>query len=300
MEATGAPEAGTRQKAYDAVEKESAVFKQKDFGSHKIHVRRKDFDSHYPKEVRAEAVLRISSIFVNRQPLRGFDLEDEKKYLNGILDVSPSHQDWEKHTRIYWLEKRIPIGFAGQELEIGKNEDGTPIDITDWINYNFIKRHPLVAPSEAEMNRSSVKMFFISDPRKETIRKNASVQISKQADREFIKATDDPKRMANMLTVLTKAPVHTYDKDTIENMLFDIKGSRPQDFLNVAMDETLDLRAEIAGFIQEQILVKVGASLVYGNDTIADTEDDCIRVLKNPKNSGLLNVLRTKYKEAIR
>lgn len=69
MEATGAPEAGTRKKAYDAVEKESQVFQPKEFGSHKVHIRRKDFDSHYPKEVRAEAVLRISSVFVKRQPL---------------------------------------------------------------------------------------------------------------------------------------------------------------------------------------------------------------------------------------
>ena len=50
--------------------------------SKKIYLRRKDIDSFLPDTVRAEAVMKISSVFVNRQPLKGFDYEDEKKYLN--------------------------------------------------------------------------------------------------------------------------------------------------------------------------------------------------------------------------
>ena len=52
--------------------------------SKKVFLRRKDLDSHLPKAVRAEAKMKLSSVYVNRQPLKGFDPEDEKKYLNGI------------------------------------------------------------------------------------------------------------------------------------------------------------------------------------------------------------------------
>ena len=56
--------------------------------SKKVFLRRKEINNHLPKEVLAEAVSRLSSVYVNRQPLKGLSVEDEKKYLNGILDVT--------------------------------------------------------------------------------------------------------------------------------------------------------------------------------------------------------------------
>ena len=50
--------------------------------SKKVYLRRKDLDGHLPKAVRAEAKIKLSSVFVNRQPLKGFDSKDEKKYLD--------------------------------------------------------------------------------------------------------------------------------------------------------------------------------------------------------------------------
>ena len=47
--------------------------------SKKIFIRREDLGGHLPKAVRAEAVLKLSSLYVNRQPLKGIDAEDEKK-----------------------------------------------------------------------------------------------------------------------------------------------------------------------------------------------------------------------------
>ena len=61
--------------------------------STKVYLRRKEVMNHLPKAVRAEAVMKLSSVYVNRQPLKGFSLEEEKKYMNGFLDVSPDHAD---------------------------------------------------------------------------------------------------------------------------------------------------------------------------------------------------------------
>ena len=38
--------------------------------SKKVYLRRKEILNHLPKEVRAEAVMRVSSVFLNRQPLK--------------------------------------------------------------------------------------------------------------------------------------------------------------------------------------------------------------------------------------
>ena len=76
-------------------------------------------------EILAEAIVKLSSVFVNRQPLRGFtDTETETKYLSTLLDVGPEDREWSRYVRRFWAELRIPVGFAGMELEVGKDQDG--------------------------------------------------------------------------------------------------------------------------------------------------------------------------------
>ena len=282
--------------------KTKSLIREVAYGSHKVYLRRRPLGGYLPKEVQAEAITKLSSIFVNRQPLKGFaDTADEKKYLNGMLDVDIDDREWSKHARRFWAELRVSVGFAGVELEIGTDSEGWPLDITSFVNYNFAKRHKLVASSEEEMRKNPTMRFYIMDPKKESVKKNSSVQVAKKADREFIKATEDVDRMNNLLQVLSPTvKVENYDAESVENMLFDLKQSQPKKFLEVALDENLDIRAEISSFITHRVVTKIGNSIVHGNDTIANSETEAITFFKNPKNSGLLNILRTKHREMLR
>jgi len=284
----------------ESVTEKNSLIKEVEYGTHKVYLRRRPILNHLPKEVRAEAVSKLSSIFVNRQPLKGLSVSDEKKYLAEVLDVDPDDRDWSKYVRRFWAELRISVGFSGKELEIGANQDGSPLNLLDFIHYNFAKKHSLVADSEAEMLKDPRKRFFIMDPRKEVKTKNNSVQIAKRADREFIKATEDIERMKNLLQVLGTVKVENFDTESIENMLYDIKQSTPKKFLEASLDENLDIRAEIASFLSSDTIQKMGTTLVHMNDTISNSEEEAIIFFKNPKNSGLLNILRSKHREAIR
>ena len=42
-----------------------------------VYLRRKEIENHLPKAVRANATTKLSSVFVNRQPLKGFSTEEE-------------------------------------------------------------------------------------------------------------------------------------------------------------------------------------------------------------------------------
>ena len=86
--------------------------------SKKVYLRAKQINNHLPKEINASAIRKLSSIYVNRQPLKPFDPQDEKKYLEGMLDVDPAHMEWPKHTKKFWAEFTIPVGFEGVELEV--------------------------------------------------------------------------------------------------------------------------------------------------------------------------------------
>jgi len=294
-----APKAAAEKDVETTTSKKSTTVEASiDFGTKKIYIRRKEVASHLPKEIRAEAVVKLSSVFVNRQPLRGFmDTGLETKYLATLLDVGPDDREWSRYVRRFWAELRIPIGFAGMELEVGKDQDGEPLNLMDYIKYNFAKRHPLVADSIEEMQKSSLMRFYIQDPNKDDKKKNNSVQVAKRADREFIKASDDVVRMKNILRVLSNVKVDTLDSEQVENMLFDLKQKSPAKFLKFATDDNLDIRAEISSFIESGVLHKVGNAIVNVDETLGEDMDDAIRVLKSPKRSGVLNTLRLRHKE---
>ena len=174
------------------------------------------------------------------------------------------------------------------------------MNITDFVEYHWAKNHPKTADDVDEMRKYKTKSFYIQDPKKEIVKKHNTVQTAKRADREFIKATDDPKRMKNLLRVLGSARVEGLTDEMVENMLYDIKQSRPKAFIAAAIDKELDLRAEISSFIEYSVLVKVGNAILYQDDTIADDMDGAVKYLKNKANSGILNTLRAKLKEALR
>ena len=226
------------------------------------------------------------------------DSDEEKKYLGTLLDVGPEDKEWGRHTRRFWAELRIPVGFSGVPLEVGVDQEGWPLKLMDYIKYRFAKAHALVASSEEEMMRNAQKRFFILNPKAEATKKHGNIQLAKRADREFIKACDDPKRMQNLLKVLSKVRVDGMTAESIENFLYDLKVKEPNKFLTAAMDENLDIRAEIATFVEYGVLQKIGNAIVHLDETIGADENETIIYLKNPKKSGVLNVLRTKLIEA--
>jgi hypothetical protein len=265
--------------------------------SKKVYLRRKDIDNFLPKEIRAEATMKLSSVFVNRQPLKGFDYEDEKKYLKGILDVDPDNQSWPKYAKTFWAELTIKVGFEGVELEIGKDDKGWPISIMDYIKYNFAIRHPHTALTKEEMDADYRKRFYILDLSKEDAKKNVKIQFKKDADKEFIKVSSDKKTMDWILRLMADINPDLMTKEQVENTLYEMKEKSPKKFLRLATDKNLAMKAEIEEMVAAGVLRKIGNQIVFIDEILGETLDDTVIHLKNKKNSGKLTILRAKLKE---
>jgi len=265
--------------------------------SKKVYLRRKDLDGHLPKAVRAEATMKLSSVYVNRQPLKGFDLADEKKYMQGILDVNPDHVDWPKHSKNFWAELTIPVGFTGVELEIGTNEDGSPVNVMDYIKYNFAIKHPHVALTKGEMDSTIAKRFYIQDLSREDKVKNNSIKLRKDADKEFIKVSSNSKNMKRILRLMSNSNPERMTEDQIENALYEIKNNSPKKFIRIATDKNLELKSEVEEMVSAGVLRRIGNQVIFIDETLGDTLDDTIVHLKDKKNSGKLTILRAKLKE---
>jgi hypothetical protein len=265
--------------------------------SKKVYLRRKDLDGHLPKAVRAEATMRLSSVFVNRQPLKGFDVSDEKKYMQGILDVNPDHVDWPKHSKQFWAELTIPVGFTGVEFEIGKDDDGNPLNVMDFIKYNFALKHPHVALTKEEMDSKFEKRFYIQDLTRDDKVKNNIIKLKKDADKEFIKLSSNIKSMKRVLRLMSNVNPDRMTEEQIENALYEIKNNKPKQFIRVATDKNLELKAEIEEMVSAGVLRKIGNQVIFIDEVLGETIDDTVVHLKDKKNSSKLTLLRAKLKE---
>ena len=262
----------------------------------KIMLRRKEVMGHLPKEVRAGAITKIGSVYVNRQPLKGVEGEEAKKLLNGMLDVGPDHVEWPKHVKKFWAELMIKVPFEGIELEVGLDESGIPYNLDHYLKYRFCLKHPYVADNKH--NAKGKQRFYFVDAERDILKKNQTVQLRKDADKEFIKVSSDEKKMDWLLRVLSKQNPTKLTREQKENALYDIKDKDPAKFFKVAIDKDLELKAEIESMIEAGVLRKIGNQVIYIDEVLGEDMKDTIVYLKNKKNSGTLTILRAKLKEA--
>jgi len=265
--------------------------------SKKVYIRRKDIDGHLPKQVRAEATMKLSSVYVNRQPLHGFNADDNKKYLNGILDVSPEHVEWPKHVKQFYADLTIPVGFTGVELEVGLDGNNNPLSIMDYIKYNFALKHPHVGLTKEEMDSNFNKRFYIQDLTREDKVKNNEIKLKKDADKAFIKLSSSLPNMKRVLRLMASSNPDRMTEEQVENSLYELKNKNPKKFLRIATDKNLEIKAEIDEMVTAGVLRKIGNQVIFIDEVLGETVDDTVVYLKDKKNSGKLTVLRAKLQE---
>ena len=217
--------------------------------------------------------------------------------MEGILDVSPDHMDWPKHSKAFWSEMTIPVGFTGVKLEVGLDESGTPISIMDYLKYKFAVKHPHVALTMEEMESDYNKRFYIQDLTREDKVKNTQIQLRKDADKEFIKLSSNVKNMRRVLRLISNTNPDRMTDEQVENALYEIKGAQTKKFLRLATDKNLEVKAEIEEMVTASVLRRIGNQVIYIDEVIGETLEDAVVYLKDKKNSGTLTVLRAKLKE---
>ena len=262
----------------------------------KITILRKEPEGPLPKEIRAESRMYISSVYVNRQPLKGITPAEEKKYLNGILDVGPEHVDWPKHVKNYWANMSIMVGYGGVELDISTTKDDEPVHIEDWVRYKWLIKHPHVALNKDDM--IGKMRFFVKDAQRDLRSANNRIQVMKDADKEFIKLSDLKEEMRRVYRLMANDNPDKLTDLEIENRLYALKTEKPEKFVRIATDRHLKMKSEIEEMISTEILRKIGNQIIYQDEILGDTLQDTVIHLNDKKNSGKLTTLRAKLKEA--
>jgi hypothetical protein len=262
----------------------------------KVYIRRRELNGYLPKEILAGARVSIGSIYVGRQPLKGFEDEEAKKHLKRILDVPPDHPDWARHEREFWANMTLKVPFEGVELDITLDENGEANNPQDYATFRWCQRHRQVGATKAEMDKDALKKFYIYDPEQDLLKSNNLIKIKKDADKEFIKISTDVDKMKRVLRVLTNQNTDKLSPMEVENNLYGAKDKEPAKFLKVSLDKHLDVRAEIMKMVERNVLRKIGNQIIHEDETIGADMNEAIIYFNNKKNSGAINAMRAKLK----
>lgn len=261
-----------------------------------VQIIRREAKSHLPVPVRANSVKTLASIFSEKGPLKGVDGEEEERLLSQLLQKNPKEPDFHKSCREYWIDLRVKVYSEGKVLNISKDEKGNPLNIEDYLIYKWAKRHKLVANDKEEMERDSLKQFYIRDPEIEEKRQNKTVKTKRDAYKEFTKIAEKPDKMKMLIQVLSDADVDSMSPTQIENYIEELIEDNPSRFVKVVTDKSLEMKAFLVKLISANIIRKIGNSIYFGEEKLGDTMDDTVTYLNDKKNSETYLMLKEKLK----
>lgn len=257
-----------------------------------------------PNAVARDAKKVLSSVFRNGRPLeikgKGVD-----KLLEGILGLRQDENGFIKRREDFWRELTLKIPFGGRELEVGTNEEGRPLDPKQWLIYQWVLNHPLVAKSEIKGDtRLSAQQVMESNPKyrfclidneeEKTIARESSKTAEKAMRLYFEDAEDQEKAKVLIRYLSPGTDVFALNKSDVRDMLFELSRSMPKEYINASIDDNIGVRAELANFREAGIVSRTGNAYIYIDETIGNNEDQAVAWIKNPRNSRSLLSMRAK------
>lgn len=265
-----------------------------------------------PNDVFKDAITKIGSEWKadTRSIIRGLNHEEEIAYLPKILGLSASSPQWDSAVELYWEDFSIRVPNEGVKLEIWTDQYGRPSEsnLKDYIMYRFCQQSSKVATSAAELENAAVFPYFVQDDAKNTMDKHQRIQVMKKASLEHMKlfkadnagnvnmnkinwVLEIYKRTDTTLGLLNRMPV-----EEKEVYLYEKSKDKPEEFLNIVEDPSLEHKAFISECIGASILTRIGNVILNGEEKLGDTLEEAVLYLTNPKNSKMMITLSERLK----
>lgn len=263
-----------------------------------VQIRRRETKSHLPPPVVSNAKKILSSIYSGQGPLRGIQGDEEKELLSEYLGVDKDEKNFGKRCRHFWADLRVEIPSEGKVLNITTNDDGEPVEIYDYLIYQWAKKHKHVADNREKMLDNSRKQYYIYDPEVEMKSQNQTVNLKKKAYAEFIKLSGDEDKIDMLITVLTDSDPDQMSDTQKENYLDQLIEDDPKSFVVVATDKDLEIKSKVAEMVSNNIITKISNQHWFHDQKLGDTLGQTVKFFKDKKNSETVNILKAKLEEA--
>lgn len=284
-----------------------------------IYLRRKKVTSETRGDDPDTHIRKLGSIFKGQKPLSGLSVEEEKKYLAGILGISPTSQEWDKAVRSYWANVscevppgdglKLQVGMAYNSEEDADNEEnGTPLVLEDYILYRFALVHSRVANKAEDAYKSPKIEFYLYSEEKALNDSHSLLKKKQEAYAEYLKIATDESVISAILR-LTKDSSDPDGKRYFQPSFMSRKQKdiaiekvvveNPTHFLTLVKDKSLSTKAFIEECISEGKLTRLPNTdtIMYGdNTTLGYNLGEAVAFLNDKKNIQILNTLTAQLK----
>lgn len=265
-----------------------------------IIIKRRPNTTNLPDHIYAASKRRIGSSFTASGDINtGLDLDEINKYMPPILGIAATDNSFYKQVKKWFMDLSVDIPTEGLELDITTNDKGTPINIMDYIKYKFVIQHPyvLVDPRNEEEKRKKRKyLYTVEDTAREKQVKVEANKLRREALKEYIKVAADSKKTDMVLTVLGEG-ISTYDEDDKILALEEIAKKTPKTFIDVVTNKNLEKTYFIRECLSNEVLRKVGNSILDGEEVLGNTEEEAVLFLNDKANSEVLVTLKARLKQ---
>lgn len=249
-----------------------------------------------PDDVYSEAKRRIGSTLTESGDVRtGLTMTEIKEIMPFILGVAENSSNFHKEVKEFFKTLTVDVPSEGVKLEAGVDEKGNPLNPMDYVKYKFAISHPDVVQEEDGEAVSSTYKFFVHDKAAKLVKEHAESEKRKEALKEYIRLTADPKKLDMVLRVLGHDPQRLSDqekdlvteKEAMTNYL---------EFTRVVKDKNLETISFIKECISKGTLRKEGNTIFNGDEVIGLNMEEAVAFLQDKKNSDVIVTLNARLK----
>lgn len=257
-----------------------------------VEIHRAPITGNKPKELYENSKQTIGGTLTRTGAVdTGLSTDEETEFMPAILGASPSDISFRDKVKTYFSQLSISIPVLEPlRLNIGKDDNGKPINIDHYIKYNFIKKDPTVVESEKNANTLGA-LYYIKDVAKAKKNKYNKNKQEKEAYKLYIQLGEQEEKIDQILRVLGKN-IDKMDLEDKDLLLSDLVTSDPDKFIAVCNNRNLELISFIEECVHFNVLKKEGPAVLYHDDILGYNIDEAVLYLQNDDHSSTLSTLK--------
>jgi hypothetical protein len=221
----------------------------------------------------------------------GLTPEEEKYYEKQLEGMGVKPGDLGKHSS--WWDNVFNTEFAIRLF----NTKTTELILDNPINqikYKVLLAHGDVANSDIERNKPGI-LFYIDDEEARAKEELKVLNFELEGMKLIIGLTPEQKR--GSLRLFGKSNPDLMSEDVCSAQLMMEMKKEPKKFFDIITDKELSTKMFIYELLDKKIISRKGNYFYYNDDLIANTTDECVTYMNDPKNQSVRLGLETKLKK---
>lgn len=213
---------------------------------------------------------------------------EEKKYLESKTGLNLSVYD------DFWTAHFVQLFKDDNILDLSN-----PID---YMSYKILLAYKDdIATAWSERNKKQTYQFVITNEDEEMTERKGKLDSKKEAFKAYGKIEDNKEKLVGILALLTNRPISTDSSlKWIQSEVESFIDSKPQSFLDIIKDTTLDTKLLIQAGVDNKIIIKNGNKYVTVDglnlceNSQVPTFDNAVKYLENPKHQDVRSFIEAK------